>query len=162
MFKVPKQVYTAEFKLAAVQRVSDGQGVAVVARELGISEQTLRNWVKAGQSGKSAVAVRPSNASRMVNPYQATRSGSSASPFLFPSRKAAARPPGPTAEAAARSRPAGPGFAGRTRLRLAQPEQDWGAIGCGRHQPKPRQHRTAGKSRILLFVVRHVKLLFLS
>ena len=47
MFKVPKQVYTAEFKLAAVQRVKDGQGVAVVARELGISEQTLRNWVKA-------------------------------------------------------------------------------------------------------------------
>ncbi len=45
MFKVPKQVYTAEFKLAAVQRVKDGQGVAVVARELGISEQTLRNWV---------------------------------------------------------------------------------------------------------------------
>lgn len=24
MFKVPKQVYTAEFKLAAVQRVKDG------------------------------------------------------------------------------------------------------------------------------------------
>lgn len=31
MFKVPKQVYTAEFKLAAVQRVKDGQGVTVVA-----------------------------------------------------------------------------------------------------------------------------------
>ncbi|WP_321873401.1 IS3 family transposase [Burkholderia ubonensis] len=52
MFKVPKQVYTAEFKLAAVQRVKDGQGVAVVARELGISEQTLRNWVKSEASGK--------------------------------------------------------------------------------------------------------------
>ncbi|MBR8258337.1 IS3 family transposase, partial [Burkholderia ambifaria] len=52
MFKVPKQVYTAEFKLAAVQRVKDGQGVAIVARELGISEQTLRNWVKAEASGK--------------------------------------------------------------------------------------------------------------
>lgn len=43
MFKVPKQVYTAEFKLAAVQRVKDGQGVAVVARELGISARTLRS-----------------------------------------------------------------------------------------------------------------------
>ncbi|WP_244128357.1 transposase, partial [Burkholderia gladioli] len=52
MFKVPKQVYTAEFKLAIVQRVKDGQGVAVVARELGVSEQTLRNWVKAEASGK--------------------------------------------------------------------------------------------------------------
>ncbi|SMF97958.1 Mobile element protein [Burkholderia singularis] len=44
-------MYTAEFKLAAVSRVKDGQGVAV-ARELGISEQTLRNWVKAEASGK--------------------------------------------------------------------------------------------------------------
>ncbi len=26
MFKVPKQSYTAEFKVAAVQRVEDGQG----------------------------------------------------------------------------------------------------------------------------------------
>ncbi len=52
MFKVPKQSYTAEFKLAAVQRVKDGQGVAVVARELGISEQTLRNWVKGEAWGK--------------------------------------------------------------------------------------------------------------
>ena len=52
MFKVPKQSYTAEFKVAAVQRVKDGQGFAVVARELGMSEQTLRNWVKAEASGK--------------------------------------------------------------------------------------------------------------
>ncbi|ONX56587.1 hypothetical protein A8F17_33590 [Burkholderia cenocepacia] len=52
MFKVPKQSYTAEFKLAAVRRVKDGQRVAVVARELGISEQTLRNWVKSEASGK--------------------------------------------------------------------------------------------------------------
>ncbi|WP_321900164.1 IS3 family transposase [Paraburkholderia heleia] len=52
MFKVPKQSYTAEFKVAAVQRVKDGQGFAVVARELGMSEQTLRNWVKTEASGK--------------------------------------------------------------------------------------------------------------
>ncbi|KVF69520.1 transposase [Burkholderia sp. FL-7-2-10-S1-D7] len=52
MFKVPKQVYTAEFKLTTVQRVKDGQGVAVVARELGVSELTLRSWVKAEASGK--------------------------------------------------------------------------------------------------------------
>ncbi len=63
MSEVPKQVYTAEFKLAAVQRVEDGQGVSVVARELGISEQTLRNWVKAEAAGKlngaGAKAVTP-------------------------------------------------------------------------------------------------------
>ncbi|QMI46935.1 MULTISPECIES: IS3 family transposase [Burkholderia] len=52
MFKVPKQSYTPEFKVAAVQRVKDGQGFAVVARELGMSEQTLRHWVKAEASGK--------------------------------------------------------------------------------------------------------------
>lgn len=63
MFKVPKQVYTTEFKLAAVRRVKDGQGFAVVARELGMSEQTLRNWVKAEQAGKlngaGAKAITP-------------------------------------------------------------------------------------------------------
>ena len=52
MFKVPKQSYTAEFKAAAVQRVKEGQGFAVVARELGMSEQTLRNWFKADAAGK--------------------------------------------------------------------------------------------------------------
>ncbi|BCQ54842.1 hypothetical protein BLKGLAD_39040 [Burkholderia gladioli pv. gladioli] len=30
MLKVPKQVYTAEFKLAAVQRIKDGKAVTVV------------------------------------------------------------------------------------------------------------------------------------
>ena len=52
MFKIPNQAYTAEFKAAAVQRVKDGQGVVAVARELGISAQTVRNWVKAAQAGK--------------------------------------------------------------------------------------------------------------
>ncbi|WP_152650108.1 IS3-like element ISBps1 family transposase [Burkholderia pseudomallei] len=51
MFKVSKQAYMAEFKAAAVQRVKDGQGMGVVARELGVSEQTVRNWVKAEQAG---------------------------------------------------------------------------------------------------------------
>ncbi|CAG2156688.1 IS3 family transposase ISBcen17 [Cupriavidus numazuensis] len=51
MFKVPNQAYTAEFKAAAVKRVKDGQAVAVVSRELGMSGQTLRNWVKASDAG---------------------------------------------------------------------------------------------------------------
>jgi transposase len=37
-------VYTAEFKEAAVQRVMDRQSVSAVARELGMSMQTLRDW----------------------------------------------------------------------------------------------------------------------
>jgi transposase len=63
MFEVTKQAYTAEFKAAAVQRVKDGQRAGAAARELGVSEQMLRNWVKAEQAGKlngpGAKAVTP-------------------------------------------------------------------------------------------------------
>jgi len=51
MFKIPKQAYTAEFRMLAVQRVKDGQSARDVARELGISHQSLRNWVKADEAG---------------------------------------------------------------------------------------------------------------
>lgn len=50
--KIPKQEYTAEFKELAVKRVGAGQSVGAVARELGLVEQTLRNWVKAAVAGK--------------------------------------------------------------------------------------------------------------
>ena len=50
--KIPKQEYTAEFKELAVKRVKAGQGIGAVARELGLIEQTLRNWVKAAAAGK--------------------------------------------------------------------------------------------------------------
>lgn len=53
MYKIPKQRYTQEFKQEAVQQVeSEGQSPAQVARELGISEQTLSNWRKANKAGK--------------------------------------------------------------------------------------------------------------
>jgi transposase len=52
LFKVPHPAYTAAFKEAAVQRVKDGQGVNAVAGELGMSTQTLRNWLKAFEPGK--------------------------------------------------------------------------------------------------------------
>ena len=51
MKKIPKQEYTAEFKEQAVKR-TQGVGVGVAARELGLVEQTLRNWVKAAAVGK--------------------------------------------------------------------------------------------------------------
>ncbi len=50
--KVPKQEYTAEFKELAVKRVKEGQTAGAVARDLGLIEQTLRNWVKAAEAGK--------------------------------------------------------------------------------------------------------------
>ncbi|KAF0166899.1 MAG: transposase family protein [Rhodocyclaceae bacterium] len=50
--KIPKQEYAAEFKDLAVKRVKAGQSVGAVARELGLIEQTLRNWVKAAAAGK--------------------------------------------------------------------------------------------------------------
>jgi transposase len=52
MKKIPKQSYTTEFKELAVKRVKDGQAVGAVAKELGLIEQTLRNWVKAAAAGK--------------------------------------------------------------------------------------------------------------
>ena len=63
MFKIPKQEYTPEFKELAVKRVTSGQGIAAVAKDLGLVEQTLRNWVKAAKKGKlnppGAKAVTP-------------------------------------------------------------------------------------------------------
>lgn len=50
--KIPKQAYTTEFRELAVKRVKDGQGVGAVAKDLGLIEQTLRNWVKAFDAGK--------------------------------------------------------------------------------------------------------------
>lgn len=52
MWKIPKQSYTDEFKQAAVKLVDSGQRPAEVARQLGISEQTLTNWRKAAKAGK--------------------------------------------------------------------------------------------------------------
>lgn len=52
MKKIPKQEYTSEFRELAVKRVKLGQSVGAVARELGLVEQTLRNWVKAAVAGK--------------------------------------------------------------------------------------------------------------
>ena len=50
--KIPKREYTAELKELAVKRVKDGQTAGAVAKELGLIEQTLRNWVKAFDAGK--------------------------------------------------------------------------------------------------------------
>lgn len=52
MERLPRKVYTYEFKLEAVRLVESGQRVAEAARSLGVIEQTLSNWIKAHKSGK--------------------------------------------------------------------------------------------------------------
>jgi transposase len=49
--KIPRQSYTPEFKELAVKRVKDGQSFSSVAKELGMNEQTLRNWAGAAARG---------------------------------------------------------------------------------------------------------------
>lgn len=65
MKKVPKQAYTTEFKELAVKRVTDGQTIPAAAKELGLSDQSLRNWVKAAKAGKLKGA-----GSKVVTPEQ--------------------------------------------------------------------------------------------
>ena len=50
--KLSKQAYTAEFKELAVKRVKSGQSISTVVKDLGLGDQTLRNWVKAAAEGK--------------------------------------------------------------------------------------------------------------
>jgi len=50
--KISKREYTTEFKELAVKRVKAGQSAGAVAKDLGLVEQTLRNWVKAAAAGK--------------------------------------------------------------------------------------------------------------
>ena len=65
MFKIPKPEYTPEFRELAVKRVKSGQGIGAVARELGLVDQTLRNWVKAAGRGQ----LNPPGA-KVVTPEQ--------------------------------------------------------------------------------------------
>ena len=52
MQKRPRAKYTLEYKLEALRLISAGQSVAVVAATLGISDQTLHNWLKAQRDGR--------------------------------------------------------------------------------------------------------------
>jgi transposase len=63
--KIPRQEYTAEFKEQIVKH-AQAVGIVVVARELGLIEQTLRNWVKAAEAGKLVGAgAKPVTAERI-------------------------------------------------------------------------------------------------
>src|SRR6218665_3609739 len=58
MTKTVRARYTLEFKQEAVRLVHGGQSIAAAARTLGVVEQTLVNWVKAGRLGKVTGADR--------------------------------------------------------------------------------------------------------
>jgi len=52
MKEIPQQAYMAEFKELVVKRVKDRQAIPSVEKELGLNDQTLRNWIKAAATGK--------------------------------------------------------------------------------------------------------------
>lgn len=54
--KLTRQAFTLEFKELAVRRVNGGQSIGMVCKELGLGDQTLRNWVKAAAAGRLAGA----------------------------------------------------------------------------------------------------------
>lgn len=48
--KIPKQAYMPEFRELAVKRIREGVSAGALGKELGVSEQTLRNCVQAAQA----------------------------------------------------------------------------------------------------------------
>jgi len=66
MAKSTRARYTQEFKLEAVRLVKGGQGLAVTAKILGISDQTLDNWIKADRQGRlKGSEAKPVSAEQM-------------------------------------------------------------------------------------------------
>ena len=59
MTKSTRARYTLEFKEEAVRLVTSGERVATVAKNLGLSEQTLHNWVKAASNGGLKSSATP-------------------------------------------------------------------------------------------------------
>ena len=59
MTKSTRARYTLEFKEEAVRLVTSGERVATVAKNLGLSEQTLHNWVKAAGNGGLKSSAKP-------------------------------------------------------------------------------------------------------
>ena len=58
MKRIPKAAYTLEFKLEALRRLRGGEPLRRVAREIGVPEQSIRNWVKAQANGKLGDVVK--------------------------------------------------------------------------------------------------------
>lgn len=54
MERIPKAVYTPEFRAEAVKLVQGGLSVGVAAKRLSVPKATLANWVRASASGHLA------------------------------------------------------------------------------------------------------------
>ena len=63
MERLPRKAYTYEFKMEAVRLVESGQSLSQAARTLGVTEQTLFNWIKADKAGKLLATGRGSKLS---------------------------------------------------------------------------------------------------
>ena len=59
MKRIAKARYTEEFKAAAVQLIDAGRLPAEVAREIGVVQQTLHNWLKAHREGRLGHGPKP-------------------------------------------------------------------------------------------------------
>jgi transposase len=66
MTKIKRSSYTLEFKLEAVRLAESCESIAAAARQLGVAEQTLFNWVKAKREGRLTGAdSKPVSAEQM-------------------------------------------------------------------------------------------------
>jgi transposase len=65
MEKLPKQVYTSEFRQQAVELITrDGLSIAEASRRLSISLKTLANWVQRAKDGRLPQANAETGAAR--------------------------------------------------------------------------------------------------
>ena len=73
MEKLPRQVYTSEFRQQAVQMIErDRLSVAEVSRKLSISQKTLANWVKrAKDADLPTTSVNAAASRRIITDEQA-------------------------------------------------------------------------------------------
>ena len=62
--KIPKQAYTTELMELAVKQVKDAQSISAVIKELGLSNQALRNWIKASVEDRAQRCWRKSRHAR--------------------------------------------------------------------------------------------------
>lgn len=74
MEKLPRQVYTSEFRQQAVQMIErDRLSVAEVSRKLSISQKTLANWVRRAKEA-DLPATETGGARRIVTDAEAENS----------------------------------------------------------------------------------------
>ena len=89
MKRIPKQERTAEFKEQAVKRADEVGSTARAVEELGLVEQTLRNWVKAAKAGK----LNPAGAKQITaEQMELSRTASRMSGFMARAMRLATRP----------------------------------------------------------------------